>query len=824
MATTDAPAGHSSCWRVRELLRESSSSARSRQSSDRLIDLAAGLEFPLGGTGLLTLLYEGDGMGGVTLSVHSDSTHHDIPGHLLWVGEDVAEFEPDREHDALPALEGVSVIHELIPTVHASTASDLLGLSSWPTSETLADTPTDPRADSAPAPLWPMPTDADGMDLVRALTMVRAQVRVHLTPAVELQRLQLNSMTRASQQSKDPLLMSQYVGSPVCVRLFAAQVGDHLSPRLRSALQRLGVGLTFTQHRLGEGDAQGAWDGHRATLAGAVLPFGAAQCFVRLPAAGPEPELCGIPTAVAPAPQVPLSLEDAEGLQDAVGGLRLGMANDSKGYAVEVRMSPADVLLHTQILGATGSGKSTLLAAMAREAMTQGMGVTVIESHGRLVDRILDEVPESAADRVLVVRSGDRDNPVQVNPTAGVDRRQLEDIYLQILYGLFDPQREGIIGPRFETIYGDVMNALNALLPGRATPLAIPWVLQDRAAVDRLAKAIEWIDAGAAGQLRATIVGNTSNDLVEVLNWVNAKFHRLTNSEQLKAIMATGRNSVDVTAVLDERQVLLVDLDEPRLGRYPSRMLGEIWLGRHWEALSRRKDPSHPHLLIVDEAHTFQADLLPRFLAEAREFGVGVVLAHQNMTQLTEQLRGAVLSTTNSVAVFRSGPLDAAASVLRLGGWPGALLTRLPRLQAATSVSMGSRQTDAFTLTVDHNERVGSRVQPAHVRTGIEERSRRLLVDPHRDAPKITRQTVTQLVLEKAGPARPGSAGGPGGGDGVSGGTGGLGGSDRVVPSGPASNPEPASLRPTGGSFLDDWLAQRKKVADGVTKMEDEKP
>ena len=756
---------------MRELLREGAAELRSRRASDRLLDLAAGLEYPSEHTGLLTLLFEGDGVGGVRLSVHTDAVHHDIPGHLLWVGEDVAAFGPlEEDHRALPQLDDISLVHELVPAFDMPETFDALGL-------------PDPLAETqqrGSRRLWPVPVALDGMDLMRALTSVRAQVRVHLTPATDLQRAFLAEMTRSDALSSDPVIQSAYVGSPVCVRTFVAQSGDYLSPRLRAAVHRMGIGLKLRQLRLDEDDVRAAWEGERRTLAGSVRPFGAAQAFLRIPACGPEPELCGLPTTVAPAPMVPLSLDDAETVRQESGGLRLGVALDGMGGTVEVRFSRKDLLLHTQILGATGSGKSTLLAAMVQEAIEQGMGVTVLESHGPLVERILDELPSSAVPRTWVVRSGDIDHPVPVNPLAGEDPEAMADIFLGVLYSVFDPKGEGVIGPRFETLYADALAGLSALFPGRSTPLAIPWLLRSREFVAEAVKVIATIDAEAAERLTQSVVRNNSSEVVEVLNWVNAKFTRFTHSPELRAIMGTGANAVDVQRVLDEGQVLLVDLDEPALGRYPSRMLGEIWLALHWAALSRRPDPTRPHLLVVDEAHAFRSDLLPRFLAEARKFGVGVVLAHQNMAQLSESLRSAVLSTTNSVAVFRSGPIDAPASVFRLGGWSGGLLTRLPRMQAAATVSAGARQTEAFTLVVDHNERMDGRTGDRRARGWVEERSRAVLAEPYRGSPQLSPLSVQARIT------RPSS-------------------------DGPVARPP--GPRPTPGrrdDFIDQWLVQHQ--------------
>ena len=51
---------------------------------------------------------------------------------------------------------------------------------------------------------------------------------------------------------------------------------------------------------------------------------------------------------------------------------------------------------HTAIFGTTGAGKSTLMRNMIATDIAHGVGVTVIDPHGQLVDEILsNHVPRS---------------------------------------------------------------------------------------------------------------------------------------------------------------------------------------------------------------------------------------------------------------------------------------------------------------------------------------------------------------------------------------------------------------------------------------------
>lgn len=797
IATVESTTAHSTCWEVAELLRDDDPATRSRGAAERLLQLAAGL--PQGSH--LSLVFAGDGAGGVTIRLHTDLDRVDLAQLLDWVGEGVCRWVPFQGQGAhlVPLAEGDQAVVELIPAFEALPPEAMLerpGLA--PVLDAAADdrvvlesrTPADPQ-------LWPVPVAGDWMSLLTALTQSAAQVRVHLAPASPLEQQIIAAQARTSVQSRDPVLYSQYLGTPVRIRCFAGQSGTLLSPRLRAVLTHFGVGLHLQPVDLTHPATAAAWEGDEATLVGYVEPFGVASCYLKFPASGMDTVTCGVPTAEADIPPVAISRHTDAFAPTASGAsgapvdrsveVRLGQALDWSGNRVDVSVTAEDLLLHTQVLGATGTGKSTLLAAMAHQAAAAGLGVTVIESHGPLVERIVRELPDSAIDRTILVRSGDLQNPVPVNVLGGPHGELLSEVMLEVFRELYDPSNQGFLGPRFERIYSLAIAALRILFEDRATLAAIPLVIRDQKQIASLAEAVGSVDPVLKDTLISELARLRDDNFAEIAGWVNAKFTRLVSRPEMRAILGTGQDAVDVTQVMDERGILLVDLAAPTLGPLSAQLLGEMWLAKHWAALATRKQTSQPHLLIVDEAHLFGSGLLPRLLAEARKFGVGVVLAHQHLEQLTSHLQQATLATTNNVIVFRSGPREAVAALTRLGTWGGGTLTRLPRLQAAATLSQGSEQSDAFTLIVDHNTRSAARdgVTAEAVVARVEAQSRQRYADPFRRALPVTLERVQARVAAlREQPPRP---------------------EKRAT-----GRDESASARPGSPSFLDDWLASRQ--------------
>ena len=63
--------------------------------------------------------------------------------------------------------------------------------------------------------------------------------------------------------------------------------------------------------------------------------------------------------------------------------------------------------------------------------------------------------------------------------------------------------------------------------------------------------------------------------------------------------------------------------------------------------------------LYIDEFQNFTTDSIATILSEARKYRLNLIIAHQYMPQLTEQIKNAVLGNVGSIASFRVGAEDA---------------------------------------------------------------------------------------------------------------------------------------------------------------------
>jgi hypothetical protein len=114
---------------------------------------------------------------------------------------------------------------------------------------------------------------------------------------------------------------------------------------------------------------------------------------------------------------------------------------------------------------------------------------------------------------------------------------------------------------------------------------------------------------------------------------------------------------------MDEGKILLVNLAKGKIGADTATLLGSLLVTSIGLAGFSRADISETSrrdfFVYLDEFHTFSTLSLATMLSELRKYRIGMVLAHQYLGQVDEQIRDAVLGNVGTMISFRLGTVDA---------------------------------------------------------------------------------------------------------------------------------------------------------------------
>lgn len=310
------------------------------------------------------------------------------------------------------------------------------------------------------------------------------------------------------------------------------------------------------------------------------------------------------------------------------------------------------------VIGKTGTGKSTLLETLIRQDINSGEGLMLIDPHGDLVEKVRARIPESRKDDLIYFNVPDSTSPLGFNPLERVPPES-QPLAASGILEVFKKLWAEFWGPRSEHI---LRNALLALLDQPQATLADVLRLFDDRDFRR----------NAAGRVANPQVRNfwlreyegyTARFRVEAIAPIQNKVGAFLANPISQRILTRERSSFDLRQVMDEGKLLLVNLAKGKTGEDTVALIGALLVTKvGLAALSRAEvaeEARRDFYVYLDEFQSFTTLSLANMLSELRKYRVGMILAHQYISQLDPQVRDAILGNVGTIISFRLGITDA---------------------------------------------------------------------------------------------------------------------------------------------------------------------
>jgi hypothetical protein len=499
-------------------------------------------------------------------------------------------------------------------------------------------------------------------------------------------------------------------------------------------------------------------------------------------------------------------------------GLLLGY-NIFRGAKKPIRLSVSDRQRHIYAVGQTGTGKSTFLENLALQDMLSGNGFAFVDPHGDTVENLLAMVPKERTEDLIYFSPGDMEYPMGLNLFEFHSPEQKDFLIqeaLNMLYKLYDPQHQGIMGPRYEHLFR--MAALTIMAdPEGGTFVDIPKLFRDPKYVDQKLKYVT--DQNVIEFWKKEMPqSQRSNDFGEVVSWFVSKFGAFLSNEMMRNIIGQTKSAFDLRDIMDKKKILLVNLSKGGTGEMNSKLLGMIFVMKFQAAaMSRVNLPEAERSdfsLYVDEFQNFSTDSLATIMSEARKFHLNLIVANQFTTQLSQEIRDAVFGNIGTIVSFRIGQND----VETVGKYFQPIfeaedLLRVPNYNAIVRTLIGGVPTSPFTMASlpqlgTPNKRLATALKQLSAakygrpKAVVEKEIFERMATKEDPKPAFNTAPPNQPIIPAGFPsAQP----------------------QNPLMSTPASNPMAASTgaqmtqrTKPGASFLDDWLA-KKSVPRPVT-------
>lgn len=345
-------------------------------------------------------------------------------------------------------------------------------------------------------------------------------------------------------------------------------------------------------------------------------------------------------------------------------GLLLGY-NIYREEKKDIHLKKDDRRRHMYVIGQTGTGKSSALSSMALQDIKNGEGMGMLDPHGDLIDDILSKMPKDRIEDVVLFDPTNLERSIGLNMLEYDTRFPEQKTFIvnemiNILDKLYDLRQTG--GPMFEQY---ARNALMLLMddPNEVyTLMEVPKVLADADFRKRLLLKCKNFLVKEFWEKQAEQAGG-EGALKNMVPYIASKFDNFISNDYMRPIIGQTKSTFNFREIIDGKKVFLVNLSKGRLGELNSSLLGLIITSKMSLAAFSRvdipEDQRNDFYLYMDEFQNFATSTISTILSEARKYRLSLVISHQFIAQLPEEIRDAVFGNVGTIASFRVGAEDA---------------------------------------------------------------------------------------------------------------------------------------------------------------------
>ena len=339
--------------------------------------------------------------------------------------------------------------------------------------------------------------------------------------------------------------------------------------------------------------------------------------------------------------------------------------NEYRGVKTPIRILEKDRRRHLYTIGQTGTGKSNFLQEMAKLDARAGRGFCFIDPHGDAIEDILTSIPKERAEDVIVFDPSDTNRPFGLNmmeydPAHPEQKTFVINELIGIFDQLYDLKSTG--GPMFEQYMRNAMLLVMDDPDSGNTLMEIPKVLADEEfRAMKLQKCQNPIVLDFWTKEAEKAGGEAS--LANMVPYITSKLTQFISNDTMRPIIAQQKSTINFREVMDNKKILLVNLSKGKIGEINARLLGMVIVGKIlMNALARVDTPEENRLdfyLYMDEFQNVTTNSISQILSEARKYRLCLIIAHQFIAQLKEDISKAVFGNVGSIVALRVGAEDA---------------------------------------------------------------------------------------------------------------------------------------------------------------------
>lgn len=330
-------------------------------------------------------------------------------------------------------------------------------------------------------------------------------------------------------------------------------------------------------------------------------------------------------------------------------------------WAPRVRISKEERAGHLYIIGSSGKGKSKLLENILLQDIRAGRGVGLVDPHSLLADDLLGALfaqgclsHPALIKRLIYIDPTRTDYIVPFNVLA--NRTELPyDVATMVLEAFRRTWPESLReAPHFTNV---ILASLLVLIENGLTLMHLSRLLTD---INFREECLTQVSDPEVMDFFRNRFNHWDSRMVlrneSILNKVGA----FALNPRLRLMLGQAENRLDFKAIMDEGKILLLDLghSDPET----KRLIGSLVV-TGLELAMRSRQRRDLWNLVIDEFAEYVAsegslETLAQVFTAGRKYGLSLTIAHQDLSQLTPRILGALSNVQNKI-IFGVGRPEA---------------------------------------------------------------------------------------------------------------------------------------------------------------------
>jgi hypothetical protein len=319
---------------------------------------------------------------------------------------------------------------------------------------------------------------------------------------------------------------------------------------------------------------------------------------------------------------------------------------------------------HTHVVGGSGHGKTQLLQRLILNDLQreQPPALIIVDSQGEMLRKIqmldLFASGKPLSDRLLIIDPEDVEHAPALNmfdlkPTrqstySQAIKEQVEASTIEMFNYVFGSLAAELTS-RQNTTFAFVTRLILSI--DGANIHTLRELFEDEATtIDKspFAEKIRKLDTTSQAYFQNQFFTKTYS---QTKQQIARRLYSVLQVPAFGRMFASKTNRLDMFEAMQNGSVILINTSKALLKTDASALFGRYMIARvisaAFERIALPAEKRNPAFLIVDEAAEYVDQNLETLLSQARKFSLGVLFAHQNLDQLTSELRASVAANTS---------------------------------------------------------------------------------------------------------------------------------------------------------------------------------